>query len=51
MTPHVIYIIGSSNGLVPAQYQAINRTSDDIVSTGPFGMSFSEILIKTQNFS
>ena len=44
-------IIGSGNGLLPDQHQAITWTNDDLMSTRPSGTNFSAILIKTQQFS
>ena len=43
--------IGSDNGLLPIRRQAIIWTSVGLLSTGRLGTSFSEILIKIQNFS
>ena len=44
-------IIGSDNGLSPGRRQAIIWTYDGILSIGPLGTNFSEILIGTQTFS
>ena len=44
-------IIDSDNGLAPAWCQAIVWTDVDLLSIGPLGTNFSEIKIKTQNFS
>ena len=38
-------IIGSDNGLSPGRRQAIIWTNAGILSIGPFGTNFSEILI------
>ena len=43
--------IGSDNGLAPNRRQAIIWTNAGLLSIGPFGTNFSEILIKIQNFS
>ena len=42
---------GSDNGLMPVQRQAIIWTNADLLSIGPLGTKFSDILIKIQNFS
>ena len=42
---------GSGNGLSPVRRQAITWTNADLLSIGPSGTNFSEIWIKTQNFS
>ena len=44
-------IIGSDNGLSPDRRQAIIWTNDGILSIGPLGKTFSEILIGIQTFS
>ena len=44
-------IIGSDNGLSPWRRQAIIWTNDGILSIGPLGTNFSEILIRIQTFS
>ena len=44
-------IIGSDNGLSPERCQAIIRTNDGILLTGPLGTNFNEILIEIQAFS
>ena len=44
-------IIGSDNGLSPGRRQTIIWTSAGIVSIGPLGTNFSEILIGIQTFS
>ena len=44
-------IIGSDNGLSPGQHQAIIWTNAGILSIGPLGANFSEILIEIQTFS
>ena len=44
-------IIGSDNGLLPGQYQAIIWTSDEMLLIGALWTNFSEILIKIQTFS
>ena len=44
-------IIGSDNGLTPDRRQAIIWTNAGILSTGPLGTNFSEILIETYTFS
>ena len=43
--------IGSDNDLLPVQHQAIIWISAGLLSIGPLGKYFSEILIKTQNFN
>ena len=43
-------IIGSDNGLLPAQCQAIIWNGDGILLIGPLGTDFSEILIKIHTF-
>ena len=44
-------IIGSDNGLSPDRRQAIIGTNAGILSIGPLGTNFSEILIKCYSFS
>ena len=44
-------IIGSDNGLSPGRRQAIIWTNAGILSIGPLGTNFSEILIGNQTFS
>ena len=44
-------IIGSDNGLSPERRQAIIWTNAGILSIGPLGTTFREILIKIQTFS
>ena len=44
-------IIGSDNGLAPGWRQTIIWTNDGILSIGPLGTNFSEILIGIQTFS
>ena len=44
-------IIASDNGLSPGRRQAIIWTSAGILSIGPLGTNFSEILIETITFS
>ena len=44
-------IIGSDNGLSPGRHLAIIWTKAGILSTGPSGTNFSEILIEIQKFS
>ena len=44
-------IIGSENGLSPDQRQAISWTNDGILSIGPLGINFSEMLIEIHTFS
>ena len=44
-------IIGSDNGLLPDRHQAIIWTNAGILSTGPLGTNFSEILIEIYTFS
>ena len=41
--------IGSENGLSPIRRQVIIWTSAGLLSIGPLGANFNEILIKTQN--
>ena len=40
--------IGSGNGLLPVWHQAITWTNADILSKGPSGTNFSEIIIRIQ---
>ena len=42
---------GSDNGLLPVWCQIITWTNTDLLSIRPLGTNFSEIWIKTQNFS
>ena len=42
-------IIGSDNGLSPGRCQAINQTNAGILSIGPLGTNFSEILIEIRD--
>ena len=44
-------IIGSDNGLSPDRRQAISLTNAGILSIGPLGTNFSEILIEIHAFS
>ena len=44
-------IIGSDNGLLPGQCQAIIWTNAGILLTGPLGTNFSEILMEILAFS
>ena len=44
-------ILGSDNGFLPGQCQAIIWNNDGILSIGPLGINFSEILIRIQTFS
>ena len=44
-------IIGSDNGLSPGRGQAIIWTNAGILSNGPLGTNFIEILIKIHTFS
>ena len=44
-------IIGSNNGLLPEQWQAIIWTNGRILLIGPLGTNFSEILIEIHIFS
>ena len=44
-------ILGSDNGLSPGRRQAIIWTNAGILSIGPLGTNFSEILIGIQTFS
>ena len=46
-----LIIIGSDNGLSPDQHQAIIWTNAGILSIGPLGTNFSEILIEILTFS
>ena len=48
---HDCVSIGSDNGLSPIRHQAIIWFSAELLSNGPLGTNFSEILIKIQNFS
>ena len=43
--------IGSDNGLLPSQHQAIIWTNVGLLSIGPLGTNMSEFFIKIQNFS
>ena len=43
-------IIGSDNGLLPGQRQAIIWTNAGILLIGPLETNFSEILIEIQTF-
>ena len=43
--------IGSDNGLSPGRRQAIIWTNAGILSIGPYGTNFSEILIEILTFS
>ena len=38
--------IGSGNGLSPVWHQAITWTNADLLSTGPSGKNFHEILLQ-----
>ena len=50
--PHIYFSeIGSGNELSPVWHQAITWTNADLLSIRPLVMNFSEIWIKTQNFS
>ena len=51
LRPSDAYIFGSDNGLSPVRRQAIIWTNDGILSIGPLGTNFSEILIKIHIFS
>ena len=44
-------IIGSNNGLSPGRRQALIWTNAGILSIGPLGINFSEMLIKVHTFS
>ena len=44
-------VFGSDNGLSPIRRQAIIWTNAELLSIGPIGTNFNEILIKIQNFS
>ena len=44
-------IIGSDNGLSPGRHQAIITTNAAVLSTGPLGTNFSEILIEIHTCS
>ena len=44
-------IIDSDNGLLPARRQAIMWSNAEILSTGPLGANFNEMLIEIQTFS
>ena len=46
-----VSILGSENGLSPGQRQAIIWTNAGILSIGPLGTNFSEILIVINTFS
>ena len=45
-----VTIIGSDNGLLPAQHQATIWISGGILLIGPLGTNFSEILIEIHTF-
>ena len=56
LVPHIHALInwvsiGSNNGLSPIWRQAIIETNAGLLSIGPLGTNFNEILIKIQNFS
>ena len=44
-------IIGSDNGLLPGRRQAIIWTNAGILSIGPLGTNFSEVLTEILTFS
>ena len=44
-------LIGSDNGLLPGQCQAIVQTNAGLLLIGPLGTNFSEILIEIHIFS
>ena len=46
-----ITIIGSENVLAPVRWEAITWGNAGILSIGPLGIKFKEILIKIRNFS
>ena len=46
-----IIIVGSDNGFSPSRRQAIIWTNAGVLFIGPFGINFSEILIKINIFS
>ena len=50
MTLQIFVNIGSGNGLSPLHWLAITWTNVGILSIGPSGTYFSEILIQTQQF-
>ena len=43
-------IIGSDNGLLPGQHQAIIWTNVGILLIGPLGTNFNEILINQNSY-
>ena len=43
--------IGSVNGLLPVQHQAITLSNADLLLLGPFGTNLNKIWIEIQNFS
>ena len=51
MAPSKLVLIGSGNGLVPFQHQAIIWTNADTLSIRPQGTYFNEILFQIQKFS
>ena len=55
LVPHIWSInqvsIGSDNGLSPIRRQIIIWTNAGLLSIGPLGTNFTEILTKVQNFS
>ena len=51
MSNSKLTIIGSDNGFSPGRHQAIIWTNACLLSIGPLGTSFSEILIEIRSFS
>ena len=51
MSNSKLTIIGSDNGFSPGRHQTIIWTNACLLSIGPLGTSFSEILIKIRSFS
>ena len=47
----ILVNIGSDDGLLPVQHQAITWSNDALLLNQPIQKDFSEILIKTQNFT
>ena len=55
LVPQYVYVnrvsIGSDNGMSPIRRQAIIETNAGLLSIGPLGTNFNEILINIENFS
>ena len=50
MAPFAFFIVGSGNGLLPAQHQAITWTNINVLSTEPLRRNLNEIWIKMWNY-